>query len=67
MFKNIPHLLTFYENIMERERERERERETMNFSADPRISNKLGKFKIRGAYDKFPDFFVWPFKIVVDS
>ena len=23
--------------------------------------------KIRGEYDKFPDFFVWAFKIVVDS
>ena len=22
---------------------------------------------IRGAYDKFPDFFLWTFKIVVDS
>ena len=22
---------------------------------------------IRGAYDKFPDFFVWAFKIIVDS
>ena len=22
---------------------------------------------IRGAYDKFPDFFLWAFKIVVDS
>ena len=26
------------------------------------------QYKIRGAYDKFPDFFfVWAFKIVVDS
>ena len=23
--------------------------------------------ELRGAYDKFPDFFVWAFKMVVDS
>ena len=25
------------------------------------------KSYIRGAYDKFPDFFVWAFKMVLDS
>ena len=23
--------------------------------------------KVRGAYDKFPDFFVWAFKIVLET
>ena len=28
---------------------------------------RLFSHDIRGAYDKFPDFFVWAFKIVIDS
>ncbi len=28
---------------------------------------KLFETKLRGAYDKFTDFFVWVFKIVIDS
>ena len=40
----------------EREREREREREIVFFV-----------YIIRSAYDKFPDFFVWAFRIVIAS
>ena len=34
------------------------------------IAKELGEYiyiYIRGAYDRFPDFFVWAFKIVIDS
>ena len=34
---------------------------------NPKQPTNQIKQKIRGAYDKFPDFFVWTFKIVVDS
>ena len=34
----------------------------------PRYTSQIPiSMEIRGAYDKFPDFFVWAFRIVVDS